>query len=129
MVLTVLFCSFVQALSFMSGAEPSILEALAGGLSGEDGAQGPSSSLSGNRKQSQLEAMAERVAASNPMSVSVPNLTSNMEQTVSLLESFAAVARRNLGNVASPMGRHGNNASSLVRLALTTNGMFYLGQT
>ena len=109
----------------MSGAEPSILEALAGGLNTEDvGAQGTStSSISGNRKQPQLEAMAERVAASsNPMRVSVPNLTSNMEQTVNLLESFAAVARRNLSNVASPMGRHGNNASSLVRLALTTNG-------
>ena len=56
----------------------------------------------------------------NPMSVSVPNLTSNMErmeQTVSLLESFAAVARRNLGNSASNMR---SNASSLVRLALSS---------
>ena len=53
----------------------------------------------------------------NPMSISVPNLTSNMEQTVSLLESFAAVARRNLGNSANNMR---TNANSLVRLALSS---------
>lgn len=62
-------------------------------------------------------------APTNPMSVSVPNLTSSMEQTVSLLESFAAMARRNLGNNGNPMVR-ANNATSLVRLALssTANG-------
>ena len=61
-----------------------------------------------------------RSQAPGAMSVSVPNLTSNMErmeQTVSLLESFAVVARRNLGNSASNMR---SNASSLVRLALST---------
>ena len=61
-----------------------------------------------------------RSQAPGVMSVSVPNLTSNMErmeQTVSLLESFAAVARRNLGNSASHMR---SNASSLVRLALSS---------
>lgn len=61
----------------------------------------------------------------NPMSISVPNLTSNMEQTVSLLESFAAVARRNLGNSANNMRSSPHN---LVRLALSgtpgTNIMF-----
>ena len=59
----------------------------------------------------------------NPMSVSVPNLTSSvehMEQTVSLLESFAAVARRNLGNSTNNMSRS-NNANSLVRLAMQPN--------
>ena len=61
-----------------------------------------------------------RTAPSNPMSVSVPNLPSSMEQTVSLLESFAAVARRNLGNTTNNMARS-NNASSLVRLALSSN--------
>lgn len=61
-----------------------------------------------------------RTTPTNPMSVSVPNLTSNMEQTVSLLESFAAVARRNLGNNSNNMSRC-NNASSLVRLALASN--------
>ena len=61
----------------------------------------------------------ERVAPTNPMSVSVPNLTSSMEQTVSLLESFAAMARRNLGNNGNPMTR-ANNATSLVRLALSS---------
>ena len=61
-----------------------------------------------------------RTTPTNPMSVSVPNLTSNMEQTVSLLESFAAVARRNLGNNSNNISRY-NNASSLVRLALASN--------
>ena len=61
-----------------------------------------------------------RPTTSNPMSVSVPNLTSSMEQTVSLLESFAAVARRNLGNNANNMARSAH-ASSLVRLALASN--------
>jgi len=69
----------------------------------------------------------------NSMSVSVPNLTSTMEQTVSLLESFAAVARRNLGNntnnlVAAVTGVNNNPCSSLVRLALSSNspGKFLL---
>lgn len=79
----------------------------------------------GSRKNSRLEGKkvegaSSRATPTNPMSVSVPNLTSNMEQTVSLLESFAAVARRNLGNNGNPMGRS-NNASSLVRLALSSN--------
>jgi hypothetical protein len=59
----------------------------------------------------------------NLMSVSVPNLTSSverMEQTVSLLESFAAVARRNLGNSTNNMSRS-NNTNSLVRLAMQPN--------
>jgi len=40
-----------------------------------------------------------RASPTNPMSVSVPNLPASMEpSTISLLESFAAVARRNAGN-------------------------------
>jgi len=61
-----------------------------------------------------------RPTSSNSMSVSVPNLTSSREQTVFLLESFAAVARRNLGNSANNMARSAH-ASSLVRLALASN--------
>lgn len=58
-----------------------------------------------------------RAIPGSPMSISVPNLASNMEQTVSLLESFAAVARRNLGNSANNMRSNHNN---LVRLALSS---------
>ncbi|XP_052267734.1 E3 ubiquitin-protein ligase HECTD1-like isoform X2 [Dreissena polymorpha] len=39
-----------------------------------------------------------RASPTNPMSVSVPNLPASMEQSMSLLETFAAVARRNAGN-------------------------------
>lgn len=65
-------------------------------------------------------------ASSNSMSVSVPNLTSTMEQTVSLLETFAMVARRNLGNnsgsvMSAVTGSNNNPCSSLVRLALSSN--------
>ena len=74
-----------------------------------------------NRHHTQKSDAQARTTPTNPMSVSVPNLTSNMEQTVSLLESFAAVARRNLGNNSmNNMGRP-NNASNLVRLALASN--------
>lgn len=52
-----------------------------------------------------------RSSPTNPMSVSVPNLPTSMEQTVSLLESFAAVAKRNLGTVGM------NNRSNSIRLA------------
>jgi E3 ubiquitin-protein ligase HECTD1 len=67
-----------------------------------------------------------QASSSNTMSVSVPNLTSTMEQTVSLLETFAMVARRNLGNNSSNMlsavtGGNNNPCSSLVRLALSSN--------
>ena len=64
--------------------------------------------------------------SSNSMSVSVPNLTTTMEQTVSLLETFAMVARRNLGNnsgsvMSAVTGSNNNPCSSLVRLALSSN--------
>lgn len=64
--------------------------------------------------------------SSSSMSVSVPNLTSTMEQTVSLLETFAMVARRNLGNnsggvMSSVTSSNNNPCSSLVRLALSSN--------
>ena len=58
-------------------------------------------------------------AANNLMSVSVPNLTSNMD-TVSLLESFAAVARRNLSANTNNMVRS-SNASNFMRMALSAN--------
>ena len=63
-----------------------------------------------------------RSNATNPMSVSVPNLTTNMD-TVSLLESFAAVARRNLSANTNNMMRS-SNASNFMRMALsaTSNG-------
>lgn len=85
-------------------------------------------------RRQQQEAVARAANSNNqvsggnasPMSVSVPNLTTTMEQTVSLLESFAAVARRNLGNntnnlVAAVTGANNNPCSSLVRLALSSN--------
>ncbi|XP_074662874.1 E3 ubiquitin-protein ligase HECTD1-like [Tubulanus polymorphus] len=59
-----------------------------------------------------------RTSPTNPMSVSVPNLPSSTEQTVSLLESFSAVLRRNRGN--NNMTRS-SNMSSLARLALAAN--------
>ena len=62
-----------------------------------------------------------RTTPTNPMSVSVPNLTSSMEQTVSLLESFAAVARRNIGNNSNNMARCNNAASLVSRLASSAN--------
>ena len=74
----------------------------------------------GSNQTDSMKNSTPRTPSSNPMSVSVPNLPSSMEQTVSLLESFAAVARRNLGNTTNNMARS-NNASSLVRLALSSN--------
>lgn len=65
-----------------------------------------------------------RTNSSNPMSVSVPNLPTSMEQTVSLLESFASVARRNRSSNSNNMTRS-NNASSLVRLALSNSPSKY----
>ena len=79
-----------------------------------------SHSGSGSNQTDSMKNAQPRTVPSNPMSVSVPNLPSSMEQTVSLLESFAAVARRNLGNTTNNMARS-NNASSLVRLALSSN--------
>ncbi|XP_052768700.1 E3 ubiquitin-protein ligase HECTD1-like isoform X1 [Mya arenaria] len=58
-----------------------------------------------------------RVSPTNPMSVSVPNLPASMEHsTMSLLETFAAVARRNAGNNML----RSNNAISLARLLPST---------
>lgn len=71
----------------------------------------------------QQQQQQQRATPTNSMSVSVPNLTSSMEQTVgSLLESFGAVhvARRNLGNSTNNMARS-SNAISLVRQALSSN--------
>ena len=70
-----------------------------------------------NEQNNKSDAQAAR--GSNPMSVSVPNLTSNMD-TVSLLESFAAVARRNLSSNGNDAMRS-NNASSFVRMALSAS--------
>lgn len=62
-----------------------------------------------------------RGSPTNLMSVSVPNLTTSMEQTVTLLDTFAAVARRNLASShASNMPRNANT-SSLVRMALSNS--------
>ena len=62
----------------------------------------------------------QRASSANPMSVSVPNLTASVDQTVSILESFSAVVKRNLGNNPNNMMSGSNNpCSSLVRLALS----------
>lgn len=64
---------------------------------------------------------------SQSMSVSVPNLSSNVEQSAaSLLESFAAVARRGLNNTSgagtNKTATAGSNvATSLVRMALASS--------
>lgn len=59
------------------------------------------------------------------MSASVPNLPSSMEQTVTLLDTFAAVARRNLSSGhASNLPRNANT-SSLVRIALSNSPSQY----
>ncbi len=102
----------------LQGAEGGIEEEADKDVFHPDLVMGNRSSRLGNRKI--REPLHARQNPSNPMSVSVPNLTSSMEQTVSLLESFAAVARRNLGNSANNMARSAN-ASSLVRLALSSN--------
>ncbi|CAH1802965.1 unnamed protein product, partial [Owenia fusiformis] len=89
------------------------------GMQPEQGAEG------GNKKNSKNENKKNesqtRTTPSNPMSVSVPNLTSSMEHTVSLLESFAAVARHNLGNNNANNMARSTNTSSLVRLALSSS--------
>ena len=54
------------------------------------------------------------------MSVSVPNLTSSVDQTVSLFESFSAVVKRNIGNnVKDIVANSEDPCSSLVRFALS----------
>lgn len=65
--------------------------------------------VAGGESNKKAEAQT-RGSPTNPMSVSVPNLPTSMEQTVSLLETFAAVARRNLGIVGK------NNRSNSIRL-------------
>ncbi|XP_076442551.1 E3 ubiquitin-protein ligase HECTD1-like isoform X4 [Babylonia areolata] len=62
-----------------------------------------------------------RGSPTNLMSVSVPNLPSSMEQTVTLLDTFAAVARRNM-SAGHPSNLPRNaNTSSLVRMALSNS--------
>lgn len=69
-------------------------------------------------------------SSGNAMSVSAPNLsnTNVSDSTVSLLETFAAVARRrangnasNSSTANSIFNRGSNNVGSLVRLALSSN--------
>lgn len=60
-----------------------------------------------------------RGSPTNLMSVSVPNLPSSMEQTVTLLDTFAAVARRNLSSGHQSNLPRNSNTSSLVRMALS----------
>ncbi|KAK7477746.1 hypothetical protein BaRGS_00031034 [Batillaria attramentaria] len=62
-----------------------------------------------------------RGSPTNLMSVSVPNLPSSMEQTVTLLDTFAAVARRNLSSGNSSNLPRNANTSSLVRMALSNS--------
>ncbi|KAL8608279.1 hypothetical protein ACOMHN_042146 [Nucella lapillus] len=62
-----------------------------------------------------------RGSPTNLMSVSVPNLPSSMEQTVTLLDTFAAVARRNMSAGHSSNLPRNANTSSLVRMALSNS--------
>ncbi|XP_069119002.1 LOW QUALITY PROTEIN: E3 ubiquitin-protein ligase HECTD1-like [Argopecten irradians] len=103
-----------------SGGYPSLPEVLEtseqGSPKGAEAMQMPSTTVGSNVAASVAEAIAKKMEAqtrsspTNPMSVSVPNLPSSMEQTVSLLETFAAVTRRNLGTVVM------NNRSNSGRL-------------
>ena len=66
-----------------------------------------------------------RALPSQSMSVSVPNLSSNTEQAAAtLLESFAAVTRRNLNSGSSNNKTVSSSqvATSLVRMALASSG-------
>lgn len=73
---------------------------------------------------------AKDTSTGNAMSVSAPNLsnTNVSDSTISLLETFAAVARRrtngnstNSSSTNSIFTRGSNNVGSLVRLALSSN--------
>lgn len=66
-----------------------------------------------------------RSSPTNPMSVSVPNLPTSMEQTVNLLETFAAVARRNPAGGSSNNMRQSNNAVGLVRIPAASSPSEY----
>jgi hypothetical protein len=55
------------------------------------------------------------------MSASVPNLPSSMAETMTLLDTFAAVARRNLAAGGSSNIPRNVNTSSLVRMALSNS--------
>lgn len=85
----------------------------------------PNTTVGSNVAASVAEAIAKKMEAqtrsspTNPMSVSVPNLPSSMEQTVSLLETFAAVTRRNLGTVVM------NNRSNSGRLGPQNSPSMY----
>ena len=101
----------VRAQQAPSSAEQQ--KAGAGASAGAGAGAGASAAAAGDDKE------AER--SGSLMSVSVPNLSSSsVEQTVSLLESFAVVARRNLGNSSNNMSRT-CNTNSLVRLAMQPN--------
>lgn len=89
---------------------------------------------SGNSKNcsvdNQHQNSRDSTSAGNTMSVSAPNLsnTNVSDSTVSLLETFAAVARRrangnttNSSTANSIFTRGSNNVGSLVRLALSSN--------
>ncbi|XP_021359960.1 E3 ubiquitin-protein ligase HECTD1-like [Mizuhopecten yessoensis] len=119
-------------------ALPDVLETSEqGSPKGAEAMQMPSNTTVGsNVAASVAEAIAKKMEAqtrsspTNPMSVSVPNLPSSMEQTVSLLETFAAVTRRNLGTVVmnnrSNSGRLGpQNSPSMYNNALLSTAQSY----
>ncbi|XP_069118347.1 E3 ubiquitin-protein ligase HECTD1-like isoform X3 [Argopecten irradians] len=123
-----------------SGGYPSLPEVLEtseqGSPKGAEAMQMPSTTVGSNVAASVAEAIAKKMEAqtrsspTNPMSVSVPNLPSSMEQTVSLLETFAAVTRRNLGTVVmnnrSNSGRLGpQNSPSMYNNALLSTAQSY----
>ena len=92
-------------------------------VKGAEGGQPMESvSTTHHNKENKRPESQTRSSPTNPMSVSVPNLPTSMEQTVSLLESFAAVAKRNLvGTVGM------NNRSNSIRLASQNAiSMYYL---
>ncbi|XP_033735284.1 E3 ubiquitin-protein ligase HECTD1-like isoform X2 [Pecten maximus] len=118
-------------------ALPDVLETSEqGSPKGAEAMQMPSTTVGSNVAASVAEAIAKKMEAqtrsspTNPMSVSVPNLPSSMEQTVSLLETFAAVTRRNLGTVVmnnrSNSGRLGpQNSPSMYNNALLSTAQSY----
>ena len=86
--------------------QPTVRPSVGGAEGGQDNSNVGEHAETDNKKHESQT----RGSPTNPMSVSVPNLPTSMEQTVNLLETFAAVARRNLGTVSM------NNRCNSIRL-------------
>ncbi|XP_050406417.1 E3 ubiquitin-protein ligase HECTD1 isoform X3 [Patella vulgata] len=109
-------------MDLVSGVENMDLGSVPEPIRGAEGGVRPPHLDNKTRSEARKNDAQTRSSPTNLMSASVPNLPTSMEQTVSLLDTFAAaVARRNLGtNNGNNIVRNAN-ASSLVRLALSNS--------